>query len=149
MAFPEAVEMKLHTFTKEQWTKMLPSSWSALTLSPPLSHLLLAISLPLPSLCNDHQCRHKFRLPVWSVIVYFGGGECPTTFQLQRYNPQWNELQRRRGGGCSTAGVFTNPLFNPYVILSMNIVWYCQLRTYTHIYNLIWGEIPSNSWSWE
>lgn len=51
-----------------------------------------------------------------SEIIYFRGG-CPAKVQLQGFNP----TMERRGRG-STVIVFTNPLFNPYVILTEYIV---------------------------
>lgn len=83
---------------------------SAISLPP----FLVSATATSPDTMSD--CQRDLKLYI------FGGGVCPAKFQLQRYNPQWTEYRGDEGGGCSTIGVFTNPLFNPYVILSVDIV---------------------------
>lgn len=83
---------------------------SAISLPP----FLVSATATSPDTMSD--CQRDLKLYI------FGGGVCPAKFQLQRYNPCWTEYRGDEGGGCSTVGVFTNPLFNPYVILSMDIV---------------------------
>lgn len=103
---------------------MLPTSLSAATLSPPLSHLLLlpAISLPLslstavasPDTKPVCQCDLKwYILGVENILPSFN---CRDLILSERSTTEG------RGRG-STVIVFTNPLFNPYFILSMYIVW--------------------------
>ena len=96
---------------------MLPSNLSALTLSPPLSgHISVASLVPetVASPGTKSECQRDVKLYILGAENVLLSFNCKDIILSERST---------EGGGCTTVVVFTNPLFNPYVILSMNIAW--------------------------